>query len=126
MQQEDTTMNDNDRDLEEQLQAPFAPGEVKCRPGAISGNRALVLWYVDARTVMQRLDDVFGVGGWQSSYREVQGGVVCHLRVRIGDNWCEHEDVGSYSEQPDEGDRAKSAYSDSLKRVCVHLGIGRA
>jgi hypothetical protein len=35
------------------------------------------------------------------------------------------EDVGGQSEQPDEGDRRKAAFSDALKRAAVKFGIGR-
>jgi hypothetical protein len=34
-------------------------------------------------------------------------------------------DVGSESEQPDSGDRRKSAFSDALKRAAVKFGVGR-
>jgi hypothetical protein len=34
-------------------------------------------------------------------------------------------DVGGPSEQPDEGDRVKAAFSDALKRAAVKFGIGR-
>jgi len=85
----------------------------------------LAIAYVDARAVMRRLDAVFEIGNWQTTYREIPEGVVCKLRVRIEGEWCEHEDVGSFSDQPDGGDRLKSAFSDSLKRVAVHLGVAR-
>src|SRR5262249_48027055 len=112
--------------IQRELSAPFAAGEIRNRPGAVRGNRAQVIHYIDVRAVMNRLDQGFGVGGWQTSYREATGGVVCHLKVRVPDgSWCEHEDIGSYSDQADAGDKAKAAYSDALKRVAVHLGIGR-
>jgi hypothetical protein len=116
--------NDRDR-LAELLAAPFDPAEVRFKPQSVSGNRALAIAYVDARVVMQRLDDVLGLGGWQTTYREAKAGVICTLRVRIGDEWITHEDVGSPSEQPDEGDQLKAAVSDSLKRAAVHLGVAR-
>ena len=34
-------------------------------------------------------------------------------------------DVGSPSEQPDDGDKLKAAFSDALKRAAIKLGIGR-
>ena len=112
-------------DLAARLGEPFDAGEVKFKPQAVSGNRALAIAFVDARAVMDRLDDVFGVGGWQTAYRAAEDGVFCRLRVRVGAEWVEHEDVGSYSEQPDDGDKLKAAVSDSLKRAAVHLGVGR-
>lgn len=108
-----------------ELDKPFEPGEVKFKPGMVKNNRALALAYVDARVVQDRLDDVFGVGGWEHTYRELMGGVVCTIRAWVYDRWVSHEDVGSPSEQPDEGDRLKAAFSDALKRAAVHFGVGR-
>ena len=51
--------------------------------------------------------------------------VVCRLFVRIGGDWVGKEDVGSPSEQPDDGDKRKASYSDALKRAAVKFGIGR-
>lgn len=113
--------------LSEQLQEPFEPDEVKWKPQAVRGDRALAIAYVDARVVMDRLDDVLGVGGWQTSYQVVNDGVICRLSIRVADTgeWIEHADVGSFSDQPDDGDKLKAAFSDALKRAAVHLGISR-
>src|SRR5579871_4583429 len=109
-----------------QLAAPFDPSEVKFKPGAVSGNRALALVYVDARVIQDRLDEVLGVAGWQDEYESLpDGSVVCKLRLRLGAEWITKSDVGGPSEQPDEGDRRKAAFSDALKRAAVKFGIGR-
>lgn len=108
------------------LAAPFDAAEVKFKPKSVSGNRALAIPYVDARVVMDRLDDVLGVLNWQDSYHVLaDGNVVCTLRVRIGGEWVTKTDVGGQSEQPDEGDRTKAAFSDALKRAAVKFGVGR-
>jgi hypothetical protein len=115
-----------DQALMQKLAEPFEPDEVKWKAQVARGNRALAVAYVDARVVEDRLDDVFGVEGWQDSYRVLpNNSVVCTLKVKVGDQWITKEDVGSQSEQPDEGDRMKSAFSDALKRAAVKLGIGR-
>src|SRR5262245_27892377 len=112
--------------LTDQLSAPFEPTEVKFKPAVVSGNRALALAYVDARVIQDRLDDVLGVTGWQDEYECLpDGSVVCRLRLRIGEEWITKMDVGGPSEQPDEGDRRKAAFSDALKRAAVKFGIGR-
>ncbi|MBI1914541.1 MAG: hypothetical protein HYS12_07360 [Planctomycetes bacterium] len=119
-------MTDHDHDLMQQLQAPFAPGAIKFKPGVITGNRALALPFVDSRAVQDRLDEVLGVAGWQDSYQPLpDGSVVCTLRVRIGGEWIAKVDVGSPAEQPDAGDRCKAAFSDALKRAAVKYGVGR-
>src|SRR4051812_32489961 len=113
-------------ELTEALAAPFNPREVRFKPGVVSGNRALALVYVDARVIQDRLDEVLGVAGWQDEYECLpDGSVVCRLRLRLGDEWITKMDVGGQSEQPDEGDRRKAAFSDALKRAAVKFGIGR-
>ncbi len=108
------------------LSAPFDPGEVKFKPGVVSGHRALALAYVDVRVVQDRLDEVLGVLGWQDSYKVLPDGtVMCRLRIRLGDQWITKVDVGGQSEQPDVGDRTKAAFSDALKRAAVKFGVGR-
>jgi hypothetical protein len=108
------------------LAEPFDPREVRFKPAVVSGNRAMAIAYVDARVIQDRLDDVLGVAGWQDEYDCLpDGGVVCRLRLRLGDQWITKMDVGSPSEQPDEGDRRKASFSDALKRAAVKFGIGR-
>ncbi len=112
--------------LADRLAQPFAAHEVKWKAQVVRGNRALSVAYVDARLVEDRLDQVFGVDGWQDAYHVLpNNNVICKLRVRIGEEWIEKSDVGGQSDQPDEGDRMKSAFSDALKRAAVKLGIGR-
>jgi hypothetical protein len=112
--------------LVEALAAPFEVREVKFKPGRVSGNRALALAYVDARVIQDRLDEVVGVLGWQDEYECLpDGSVVCRLRLRLGDQWITKMDVGGPSEQSDEGDRRKAAFSDALKRAAVKFGVGR-
>jgi Rad52/22 family double-strand break repair protein len=116
----------NVQELTEALAAPFDAREVKFKPAVVSGHRALALAYVDARVIQDRLDEVLGVTGWQDEYECLpDGSVVCRLRLRLGDEWITKMDVGGQSEQPDEGDRRKAAFSDALKRAAVKFGVGR-
>lgn len=118
--------NANSKSLSLALTAPFPTDAVHWKPLSVKGNRALAAAYLDARAVMQRLDSVFGVGGWKDRYQLVNGGsVVCTLSVKVDGEWIEKTDVGSPSEQPDDGDKLKAAFSDALKRAAVKLGIGR-
>lgn len=105
---------------------PFDKTEVKRKPAMVKGNRCLVLHYIDARCVMEKLDEVVGIENWRDEYTLLpQGSVECRLSVRIADEWITKSDVGSESEQPDGGDRMKAAYSDAFKRAAVKFGIGR-
>lgn len=125
--------NSNEGLIKEQckiMAAEFDPDEVKFKPQAIKGDRALALAYVDVRVIQDRLDDAVGVQGWQDEYQLLpDNSVMCKLRVFLGlDNegiWITKMDVGSPSEQPDGGDRMKAAFSDALKRAAVKFGIGR-
>lgn len=110
------------------LEAPFAVSEVRWKPQTIKGNRALVVAYISARAVMDRLDDVFGPENWQDEYEILaDGAAMCRLTVRYPgtSEWITKVDVGGESEQPDEGDRRKASISDALKRAAVKVGIGR-
>jgi hypothetical protein len=108
------------------LAAPFPAEEIRWKPRAVSGSRALAIAYIDARTVMDRLDDVLGPANWRDAYRVLpDGSVVCRLSLRLGDEWVSKVDVGGQSEQSDNGDRRKAAFSDALKRAAVKWNIGR-
>lgn len=110
----------------QRLHDPFQPDEIKWKAQVVRGNRALTVAYVDARCVMDRLDDVCGVDGWQDRYTVLpNNSVMCSLSIKADGVWIERADCGSQSDQPDEGDRLKSAFSDALKRAAVKFGIGR-
>jgi hypothetical protein len=108
------------------LAAPFPASVVGWKPQTIKDRRAMVVAYIDARDVMDRLDAVLGPLGWQDSYECLPDGcVVCRLQLRLDGEWVVREDVGSPSGQPDVGDRRKAAFSDALKRAAVKFGVGR-
>lgn len=112
--------------LQKELLEPFDLGEVKFKPAMVKNNRALALAYIDARHVMDRLDEVVGIAAWKDEYTVLPSGEVeCRLSVKLAGEWVTKADVGGQSEQPDEGDRMKAAYSDALKRAAVKFGVGR-
>lgn len=115
----------NRQELYARLSEPFPVESLGWKPQATSGSRALAVAYIDARDVDDRLNQVLGLGNWQTSIRETKEGVICTLSIRIDGEWVHFEDVGGFSEQKDPGDRLKAACSDALKRAAVHLGIGR-
>jgi hypothetical protein len=118
----------NADNLLDRLAEPFPADEIDWKPEALSSDktRALAVAYVDARTVMQRLDDVLGPGGWQDDYEPLDdGSAICRLRVRVNGEWVVETDVGSPSDQKDAGDRRKASFSDAIKRAGVKLGIAR-
>ena len=58
------------RNLLHELAKPFPPEAIHWRIGSKSkkGDKATALAYVDARDVMDRLDKVTGIDGWQDEY----------------------------------------------------------
>lgn len=104
----------------------FPPDVLHWKPQAVSGSRALAVVYLSAREVMDRLDEVVGPLRWQDTYSVLPSGAVqCRLTITVAGVTVTREDVGGQSEQPDEDDRLKAAFSDALKRAAVKFGIGR-
>ncbi|WP_018111760.1 Rad52/Rad22 family DNA repair protein [Thermus igniterrae] len=115
------------------LSEPFPPGEVQWRIEALSRDkkRALVVPYVDARTVLDRLDRVVGPEGWHDAYEVLADGerVVRdergERRERLVEVKCRLTLLGVTKEDVGEGDSLKAAFSDALKRAAVKFGVGR-
>lgn len=83
---------------------------------------AMALAYIDARDVMDRLDEVCGPAGWQDEYEVTNNGlIICRIGIRIGDEWVWKSDGAG--ETAVEG--KKGGMSDALKRCAVKWGIGR-
>lgn len=82
----------------------------------------ICLAYIDARAVMQRLDDCVGWENWCDKYIHIDGGVECHLSIRtVGDDW-----ITKIDGSPETATEAfKGGYSKSLVRAAVKFGIGR-
>jgi len=70
---------------------------------------------------MQRLDDVFGVGGWQTRYEYIGERIVCYLSCNFGGEWITKADGADDTQI--EG--AKGGLSDALKRAAVQFGVAR-
>lgn len=106
------------------LHAEFPRSAVSWRAQSLTqtGDKALALAYIDARDVMNRLDDVCGPEGWEDSYVETaKGRLICTIRLRVGEEWVAKSDGAGSTDV--EGD--KGAISDAFKRCAVKWGIGR-
>lgn len=105
------------------LCAPFPPSAVSWRVGATNGDKTkgMALAYIDARDVMERLDAVCGVAGWQCRYPHANGKTVCEIGIKIGDEWVWKADGAGDTEYEAE----KGALSDAFKRAAVRWGVGR-
>ena len=97
--------------------------EIDCRVAQIArdGKSLNLLLYKDARCDMNILDETFGPMNWQR--RHTRDNANCIVSVWDDDKkqWIEREDTGTESNTEAE----KGLASDSFKRACVNIGIGR-
>jgi hypothetical protein len=113
-------------DVLKELSKPFPASEIKLKIQAklkSDPNKAIIVAYIDARAVMERLDEVAG-GEWEDSYSSVvlagKNGTECRLTI-FG---VTRSDVGD-PESDGMDNSLKSSYSDAFKRAAVKFGIGR-
>jgi hypothetical protein len=125
-------MNDttNCQEIFDALSAPFPIECVSWRVGTTNEKwrqpdeamKGTALCYVDARTVMDRLDSVCGFDGWQCTYTPgVGASIVCNIGILVAGDWIWKADgAGASDIEPEKG-----ALSDAFKRAAVRWGIGR-
>lgn len=77
--------------------------------------------YIDARDVMNILDEVVGAENWQSDFKEIKGNLYGGLGLRINGEWIWKWDCGTESRT--DGEKGES--SDAFKRAAVKWGVGR-
>ena len=101
-----------------QLSKPFASNMIHWRVGSTTkdGKRGMALAYLDARDVMDRLDNVCGTN-WSDSYVEVAGRVVCSINI---DGVIRTDGPGDTQVEAEKG-----GLSDAFKRAAVKWGVGR-
>ena len=101
----------------------LSANEVDCRVSTVSEKGCSLLLYKDSRVDMNLLDETFGIFGWQRKHEVIDGNLYCTVSVKDPETgeWVSKQDVGteSYTE------KEKGQASDSFKRACFNLGIGR-
>lgn len=114
-------------EIQEKLKRPFDAQDIEWRvqqSGEKNGKFwAMVLAYVTNRAIMDRLDEVFGVGGWKNEFLPTPGmdGVMCGISAKIDGEWITKYD-GAENTQIE---AVKGGLSSSMKRTAVQFGIGR-
>lgn len=97
--------------------------EIECRVSTISEKGLSLLLYKDARVDQRILDETFTPLGWQRTHQSIDGNLYCTVEVwdDAKKQWIAKQDVGtmSYTE------KEKGQASDSFKRACFNVGIGR-
>lgn len=111
------------------LLEPFDPKDIEWKSGSFTdknGGKALAMAYLNARAIMNRLDDVLGAENWQDTYQQISGeggqrGFICTIHIRIGDDWIGKSDAADESDF----EAIKGGISDAFKRAANKWGIGR-
>lgn len=100
--------------------------EIDVRVSTVSEKGVSLLLFKDARCDMNILDEGVGAENWQRSHELIDGQLFCNVGIRVErpngfGEWVWKQDVGveSYTE------KEKGRSSDSFKRACFNLGIGR-
>ena len=112
------------------------PSEIKCRVKTSGikkdskGNKTawtMLLLYKDARCDMAILDETFGSENWQRKHEAIGNDLYCSVGVRVKRDdsyeWIWKQDCGTEGESGAEAEKSRA--SDSFKRACINLGIGR-
>jgi len=113
------------------LKAPFPADAISWRVGSTTADKSkgMALAFIDARDVMQRLDDVMGVD-WQCEYVPMPNGTCCcRIGLLIDGHWRWRSNGAinlSDSDKSDAKEMAeKGSYSDAFKRAAVLWGVGQ-
>lgn len=103
--------------------------EIECRVAQCGKNKGKdgawcsILLYKDARVDQRILDEVFGPMNWQREHVLIGDRLYCTVSIWDAEKgqWIKKQDVGteSYTE------KEKGQASDSFKRACFNVGIGR-
>lgn len=97
--------------------------EIDCRVNTINENGLTLLLYKDARVDMNILDETVGSENWQRDHKELKGNIYCGIGIWDDkkQQWIWKWDCGSESNV----EKEKGEASDSFKRTCVNVGIGK-
>jgi hypothetical protein len=126
----------------EQLKRPFPANKIHWRVGSTNAKKlgckpweatqGSALAYIDARDVMQRLDEVMGAQNWQCRYPLADGGLlICEVGLFVPT-----KDIQGTPQQMEwiwkangagdtQVEAEKGKCSDAFKRAAVLWGIGR-
>lgn len=107
---------DTFKEAAKHLRRPFTPAAVRFKVQATwpkdAPESALIVSYIDARLVVERLN-LICPHLWHDEYQRADEGLLCHLTV----DGIRRTDLGSDYQ-------GKGLFSDALKRAGVKFGIG--
>lgn len=100
----------------------------KFRVQSTQYGKTTVVSYIDARQLFDKLDEVCGIGNWQSDFRLIDGKLFGGIGILVEggeggnpDQWVWKWDTGTESNV----EKEKGEVSDSIKRAGVQWGVGR-
>ena len=124
--------------IEDQLQVPFPPEDIEWRAqssGIKNGNAwAMIMPFITNRAIQERLDEVFGVYGWDNQFKEIKQAdgslsFLCGISIyfTVGKKDDGFREFVTKWDGADETnfENFKGGLSNSMKRAGVQLGIGR-
>lgn len=119
-------------EISEKLKAPFPASAISWRAGATNKNKTpdkkptkcIALAYIDARDVMNRLDEILGLD-WQCKYSHANGKTICDIGIFIDDGNCSDWIWRANGAGDSDVEAEKGAISDAFKRAAVMFGVGR-
>jgi len=89
--------------------------------------KASCVAYIDARDVMDILDDAVWPENWQDNYKKIDNELMAWIWIKINDEWIRKWDV--WTRQENKGYNSdiiwKAEVSDAFKRAWVKWGIWR-
>ena len=120
----------NLKKIQRELKQPFGADDLEWRVqqsgiGKDGKPWAMVLAYVDNRAIMNRFDEVLGVGAWTNAYsplpNSVGDGALCGLSIKIDGEWITKYDGADNTAV----ESTKGGLSGAMKRAAVLWGVGR-
>lgn len=139
------------KELIDKLRSPFKPEDISWKPQTVDyrAKTALAVAYADPRAYVDRLNEVFGVGGWSDEYeftatpfnkfikgkkawkenpatedKQVPGNkVIVVATITVPEYEVKYSSTGD-SDASDEN-AATSAEAQAFKRAAMKMGVGR-
>lgn len=118
------------QELRQKLEEPFyieVAGQKKLahkwkpQTAVSGGNKIICVPFLHKTMIIDRLNDIFTVAGWQEKYNPLpDGSKICELTVLINGEWITKSGIGKASAI----EKEKGSESDALKRAATKLGIG--
>ncbi len=115
---QDTVVAELPPELAERLKQPLAPEAISAHPNKPG------LSSVKAIYIIERLNEIFGLNGWEDDYEVVETGPMVVVRgcLRIPKYGIVRQQYGG-NDNPDRGDAYKGACTDALSKCASQLGI---